>query len=250
MSQQITEIIPHPISSTREASPRFKARMAAGFYLLTILLGIFAQGFVSERLVVSGNAAATASNILAHETLFRLGYAAYLVEMACQITMIVLFYGLLKPVSRSGSLLAAIFGLTGCVIKIFARLFFFAPLLVLGGARYLNVFDAKQLEALALLFLRVNHQAETIAVVFFGLYSLVQGYLVFRSTFWPRLLGVLGAVGGLGWLTYLYEPLATRLLPFILTTALIGAVSMILWLLVFGVNEQRWKEQASATLQP
>lgn len=218
--------------------------MAGVFYLLTILLGIFAQGFVSQQLVVSGNAAATATNILTHEPLFRLGYATYLVEMACQITMVVLFYGLLKPVNRSGSLLAAVFGLTGCVIKILSRLFFFAPLLVLGKAHYLSVFSAEQLQALAFLFLRINFQAETIAVIFFGLCSLVQGCLVFRSTFLPRFLGVLGALGGLGWLTYLYEPLATRLLPFILGTALVGALSMIFWLLVFGVNEQRWKEMA------
>jgi hypothetical protein len=230
----------------REWSPRLLARMTGAFYLLTILTGVFAQGFVSTRLVVPGDAAATATHILTHESLFRLGFAVYLVEMACQITMTVLFYDLLTPVSRRVSLLAAAFGFTGCVIKILSRLFFFAPLLVLGGAHYLSVFTAEQLQALALLFLRVNYQAETMAMVFFGLYALVKGYLVFRSTFLPRILGVLSAVGGVGWLTYLYEPLATRLLPYILAAGLVGAASSILWLLVFGVNERRWKEQASA----
>lgn len=236
----------HPSHAHGVGSPRRLARLAGTFYLLTILLGIFAQAFVSGRLVAPGNASVTAANILQHESLYRAGFAVYLVEMACQITMTVLFYGLLRPVNRNASLLAAIFGLTGCVIKILARLFFFAPLLVLGGARYLSVFDAKQLEALALLFLRMNYVAETIALVFFGLYAVVKGYLIIRSTFLPRILGAIGAVAGLGWLTYLYEPLARGLLPFILAAALIGSASLIGWLLVFGVDEQRWTEQAAA----
>jgi len=158
--------------------------------------------------------------------------------------MTVLFYDLLKPVSRSASILAATFGLIGCTIKTLSRLFFFAPLLVLGGARYLSVFDTKQLQALALLFLRVNYTAETIAMVFFGCYALVKGYLVFRSTFLPRVLGVLSAVGGLGWLIYLYEPLALRLQSYIVGAGVIGSLVSVVWLLIYGVNEQRWKEQA------
>ena len=161
------------------------------FYLLTILTGIFAQGFVSGRLVVDGDAVATATNILTHQSLFQLGFAVYLIEMACQIAMTALFYDLLKPAGRSVSLLAAFFGLTGCVIKTFSRLFFIAPLFILGGAHYLSVFSAEQLQALALLFLKVNDQAPRIALVFFGFYALLTGYLIVRSTFLPRILGVL-----------------------------------------------------------
>jgi Domain of unknown function (DUF4386) len=174
-----------------------------------------------------------------------LAFAVYLIEMACQITMTVLFYDLLKPVSKSASILAATLGLVGCTIKTLSRLFFFAPLLVLGGAHYLSVFDPKQLQALAFLFLRVNYTAETIAMVFFGLYALVKSYLVFRSTFLPRVLGVLSSVGGLGWLIYLYEPLALRLQSYIVGAGVIGSLVSVVWLLVYGVNEQRWKEQAN-----
>src|SRR6266581_1515125 len=117
-----------------ESSPRTLARTAAVFYLLTILAGIFAQGFVSERLLVFSDAAATAANILAHRGLFQLGFTIYLIEMACQITTVALFYVLLRPVSKSIALSAAFLELTGCVIKTFARVFFIVPLFVLGGA--------------------------------------------------------------------------------------------------------------------
>src|ERR1700674_4181606 len=229
-----------------ETSRLLKARITGVLYLLTMLTGIFAQGFVSERLVVDGNAAATAANILAHRGLFQLGFAVYLIEMACQIVMTALFYDLLKPAGRSVSLLAAFLGLAGCVIKTFSRVFFIAPLFVLGGAHYLNVFSTEQLQALALLFLNVNDHGAAIALVFFGFYALLTGYLIIRSTFLPRILGVLSVVGGLGWLSFLYLPLGHRAFPYVAVFAILGAAALIVWLLIFGVNEQKWKKQASA----
>jgi hypothetical protein len=229
-----------------ETSPRLKARVTGVFYLVTILTGVFAQGFVSRTLVVDGDAAATAANLLAHKSLFQLGFAVYLVEMACQIAMTALFYDLLKPAGRSVSLVAAFLGLAGSVIKTFSRVFFIVPLFVLGGAHYLSVFSAEQLQALALLFLKVNDRGAGVALVFFGFYALLTGYLIIRSTFLPRILGVLSVVGGLGWLSFLYLPLAHHAFPYVAVFALLGAAALIVWLLVFGVNEQRWKEQASA----
>src|SRR3984893_7616162 len=161
-----------------KASPRLKARITGVFYLLTVLTGIFAQGFVSGRLVVDGDATITATNILTHRALFQCGFAVYLIEMACQVAMTALFYDLLKPAGRGLSFLAAFIGLTGCIIKTVSRLFFIAPLLVLGGAHYLSVFSAAQLQALALLFLNVNDRGAAIALVFFGFYALVTGYLI------------------------------------------------------------------------
>ena len=229
-----------------ETSPRLKARITGAFYLLAMLTGIFAQGFVSGSLVVDGDAAATATNILTHRGLFQLGFAVYLIEMACQIAMTALFYDLLKPAGRTVSLIAAFLGLTGCIIKTFSRLFFIAPLFILGGAHYLSVFSAEQLQALALLFLKVNDRGAAIALVFFGFYAPLTGYLIIRSTFLPRILGWWSAVAGLGWLTFLSPTLGYRLFPYLVGVGLLGATALILWLLVFGVNEQRWKEQAGA----
>jgi hypothetical protein len=193
------------------AFPQVKARLTGIFFLLTTLLGIFAQVFVSERLVIWGNAAATAANIMNNESLFRLGYAVYLAEIACQIVTTVFFYELLKPVDRSLSLLAACFSLTGIIIKTFSRLFYVAPLFILKGSPDPSGFNTEQLQAIALLFLKVHDQGPAIALVFFGLATLVKGYLIVRSTFLPGFLGFLGILGGTAWMSFLYPPLAFRL---------------------------------------
>jgi hypothetical protein len=183
------------VTRIAEVSPRAKARITGVFYLLTIAAGIFALVFVNDKLVVSGDAAATANSILAHKSLFQLGFTAYLIEMACNVAIAALFYDLLKPVNRGVSLLAAFFSLVGCAIKTIARLFYIAPLLVLGGADYLSVFDPQQLQALALLFLEVNDQGAGIALGFFGFATVLKGYLIVRSTFLPRFLAAQDLIG-------------------------------------------------------
>jgi hypothetical protein len=233
------------VQSIGEASPRRKARIAGVFYLLEMLTGAFAIIFVGGRLFVFGDAAATATNILAHESLLQLGFAANLIQFACYVAVTGLFYDLFRPVNKSLSLLAAFFSLVGCAIGAVSCLFEFAPLTVLGGAPYLSVFTLQQLQALSLMFLKLYGQLFNISFVFFGFYCLLIGYLIFRSTFLPRVLGVLMAIAGLGWLTFLSPALTHALSPYILAAGL-GEVSLTLWLLVAGVNAERWKEQAGA----
>jgi hypothetical protein len=237
-------------------SPRRVARLTGLLFLFTILGGIFAQGFVSERLIDFTDAAATASNILVHKGLLQFGFTAYLIEMACQIVTAALWYQLLKPVNKTVALLALLLELAGCIVKTFARVFFIAAPFVLGGTagsgaaggmnQGLHGFSPEQLQSIALILLKVNDYGAATALAFFGFSTPLNGYLIFRSSYFPRWLGVLGMIGGVGWLTFLYPPLGYRVFPFIALIGLIGAAAMIFWLLVFGVNEEKWKSQAEA----
>jgi Domain of unknown function (DUF4386) len=229
---------------TVEASPRPRARIAGLFYLLVFLTGGLAVP--SFRLVVDSDAAATASNILAHEALFRLGFATLLIDVVLYIAVTLLFYELFKPVNRSLSLLAAFFSLVGCAIQAVSSAFFLTPLVVLGGTQSLSVFKVGELQAQALMFFKLYAQAYNIGLVFFGFYCLLIGYLIFRSTFLPRILGALMAFAGLAWLTFLSPPLANYLLPYNMAVGALAELSLTLWLLVMGVKVERWRAQACA----
>jgi len=234
------------VNGTAEMSPRTKARFAGALYLLYIVAGVYAQAFIADRLFVSGDATTTAANILANQSTFRLGLTVYLLEMAGQVATVVLFYQLLKPVSRTGAMLAAAFELIGCGIKIFSRLFYFAPLLILGGsASYLTAFTREQLDSIALLLFRINNNGAAIALAFFGFSTLLQGWLIYRSGFLPRWLGVIGIIGGFGWLTFLSPPLGMRLFLYLALYGIVGSLATIVWLLTVGVDEQRWRQRAA-----
>jgi len=228
-----------------DVAPRPGARITGTVYLLYFLTAILGELFL-RGIVVDGDAASTANNILAHQLSFRLGLGTSLIATACYIAVTALLYDLFKPVNRSLSLLAAFFSLVGCAILALGSLFQLAPLVVLGGSQYLSVFKVEQLRAMALMFLEMNTQAGNICVVFFGFYCLLIGYLILRSTFMPRILGVPMAIAGLGWLTFLSPPLGNHLSPFILVFGFLAELAFCLWLLVMGVNVPRWKEQASA----
>lgn len=230
-----------------ETSPQVYARVAGLLYLIVIVAGIVAQMVIGGRIIVDGDAAATATNILMHKDLFQLGFTISMIEMACQTAQMALFYFLLKPVNRNVALLALVFSLIGCTIKTLSRLFYIAPLLVLGGSPYLSVFNAEQLKALSLLLLNVNDQAAAMALAFFGFSTFLNGILIFRSAFLPRILGVLSIIGGLGWLTFLYPPLGNQSFMYVLLVGLVGSISMIVWLLAKGVNVDQWEKLA---LQP
>jgi hypothetical protein len=145
------------------------------------------------------------------------GLAANLIAAACYIAVTLLFYDIFKPVNRSVPLVAAFFSLVGCAFGALSP-FHLAPS-------------------------HINN------LVFFGFYCLLIGYLIFRSTFLPGILGVLMAIGGLGWLTFLSPPLANYLSPYNMAPGILGEGALTLWLLVMGVNVQRWREQASAAVE-
>ena len=233
----------------REESPVRRARIAGGLWLLCIVAGV-GSFIAGGPLIVANDAAATAANILANESLFRLGFAANLISGLSYMGVTVFMYYVLKPVSRSLSLLAAFFGLAGVAIGGVAWVSNLAPLSLLHGDQYLGAFTSSQLQAMALVALKLQTHVFFIGMVFFGIQCISIGYLVAQSTFLPRVLGVLLAIGGTCYVIASFAnfllPLRASLVPFVMPVALIGEGSLTVWLLVKGVNEQRWYEQASA----
>lgn len=227
-----------------EASPRLKARIAGVVYLLTFVTGALSNAFIPG--LVGGDAAATVTHIMTHQTSFWLGFAFFVLVDVTYIVVTALFYDLFQPVNRSLSLLAAFFGLVGLAVQAVACILLLVPIVLLGGAQSLSVFSMNQLHALAYVSCSLFHLCFGFANVFFGCYCLLIGYLVFRSTFLPRILGVLMAFAGLGLLTFLVPPLASSLSPYNLALDILGEASLTLWLLVMGVNAERWIEQARA----
>jgi hypothetical protein len=174
----------------RSVSPNFKARLAGGLYVLSLLSALFLELFLSGRL----------------------GHAADFIQMTGMVMVTLLVYDILRPVNGSVALLGAAFNLVGVTLEA----------------------------------IRLTAHGSDIAMVFHGVFCILTGYLVYKSTFLPRVLGALIAIGGLSWLTYLAPPIEAYLSPYNLACGLIGEASVFLWLLVMGVNVPRWREQASA----
>ena len=221
--------------------PRTTARIAGVFYLLVFLLGGFALS-AGGKFTVPNDAAATAANLLAHETAYRIGWASNLLATVCYVVVTALFYRLFKPASRNVSLSAAFFSLVGCGLGAVSSVLQLAPLVILKSAHYASAFKTEQLQALAYMFMRLN--IDNVAFVFFGFYCLQIGYLILKSTFLPRLVGVGMVIAGLGWLTFLWPPLASSLFPYILAPGILSEGLLTVWLLAAGVNAARWNEQA------
>ena len=225
-------------------SPLFKARMGGFCWLLCFLTSIYPL-MISGRLIVAGDPAATAANLLANEALFRSGTAALLISTGFYIAATLFVYEVLKPVNRSLSLLAAFFSMVGCAVGALSCLFDFVPFILLKGAPYLSGFTVEQLGGLSYMFLVVRARANDIGLFFFGLHCLGIGYLILRSTFLPKIIGALMVLAGFGWLTFLSPPHAQSLAPFNMLPGAIGELSLTFWLIAKGVNVQRWNEQAS-----
>ena len=222
-----------------------KAAKIAGFlYLVIIIAGIFAEFFVRSSLIVAGDATATANNIAASEGLFRAGIAADMVMIMCDVAVALLFYVLFKPVSKSLALLAAFFRLAQAAVLGINLLNLFFVLQLLGGAGYLAVFGLDQLQAFVLLFLGAHSIGYSIGLVFFGVHCLILGYLVFKSGYFPRILGVLLMFASLGYLidsfaNFLllnYEAYETIFSLVVFVPAFIAELSFCLWLIFKGAK--------------
>jgi hypothetical protein len=232
-----------------QGSPGLTARIAGVFYLLSILTRMFVEIFVRNRFVVPGDAARTASNILAHEPLFRLGFIGDIIAFASYAVLTALLFELLKPVHRWTSRVAAFFSLIACSTQAVSSLFHMAALVLLDRAPYLNAFSGEQLQALALLCFRLRAICyHNIGLVFFGLYCFLIGLLIAKSTFLPRPIGVLMMLAGLSYVAFLSPPLVARLQPYILVFPGVGQIAFTLWLLLIGLNARKWRDQASGAV--
>jgi len=229
-----------------EISPQTVARWAGVFETLEGVTSSYGQVFILGKLIVSANAAATAANIFAHEPLFWVGYVSSVLGVAFHVAWVALFYELFKPVNKRLSLLAAFVGLVVCAAQALTSLLYLAPLVVLKGGAWLSGFTGEQSQALAYFFLKLNGYAFDMDLVFFGMWCVLAGWLIFNSTFLPRVLGVLLAIDGVGWITYLYPPFASQIFPLIAAASAIAEIPLQLWLIIKGVDPQRWREQAGA----
>lgn len=228
-----------------------KLARAAGFlYLIMIIAGGFAEVFVRGALTVYGDAVATAQNILASEQMYRFGFVADLVVLICGTLLSLIFYILFKPVNKNLSLLALIFSTVAGAVMAVNLLNQLAPLLLLHNTSYLKAFTIEQLETLSLFFLNLQSQGYNISLLLFAFYFPIIGYLVYKSNFLPRILGVIYTMAGLGYLInslawFLFPHLAAYLFPYVLLPAFIGEVSMSMWLIAKGVNPQKSENNLS-----
>ncbi len=225
-------------------TPRTLARLTGALYLVIIACGMFSEVIVRGGLIVRGDAPATIAGILTSEGLFRLGFASDLVVFLCDVAVAILLYVLLRPVDRTLALIAAGFQLVGTAIYGVNLLNHFAVLLIVSGADYLAVFEPAQLQALALLFLDIHKHGYDLGLVFFALHCLVLGYLIYRSGYFPRFLGVLLVLAGLGYLVgsgtlFLFPDGVGAVAP-VYAAPLVGELALCFWLLIKGVSLDAW----------
>jgi hypothetical protein len=235
-------------------STKNPGRFAGVLYVLTSIVGFFAMGYVPNKLIVHGNATATASNILASETLFRLGIAGELIGQASFIFVALALYDLLKGVNpRHASLMVTLI-VVSIPIAFLNELNSIAALVLVRGADFLSVFEKPQRDALAVLFLNLHGRGFVVAELFWGLWLFPLGLLVYRSRFLPRFLGVWLVFAGVAWvilsLTGVLFPQFQDKVDTISQPALFGEIAFMLWLVIKGARPPALDDTASSSPGP
>jgi Domain of unknown function (DUF4386) len=236
--------------SSVERSPQQYARLAGIFYLAIIVLGISGELFVRGTLVVSGDAGATANAISSSSLLWRAGIVGDLLMHAFDVPMLVIFYFLLRPVSEGLALFAAFMHLLQTAVLVMNKLKLLIPLFLMEDSGYLKSFSAEQLHALSYLAIKAHGYGFAIGLIFFGFACLVTGYLIYKSGYLPKIIGVLMLAAGLSYLINSFSLLlvpsfAAAIFPAVLVPAFIGELALALWLIVKGVNLERWAQSKS-----
>jgi hypothetical protein len=220
-----------------ESLPRY-ARVAGVLMLLSIVFGAVGEAYVPGRIIADGDAAATAANILGNATLFRVGFASYMVEGICDIALSVVFYVLLRPVSPNLALLSAFFGIAGMVTFAVAESAYFASSLIVLETAGMESFTTEQRNALTLLSLRISAMIAYLFIAMYGIATMIRGYLIRRSGYFPAVFGVLFMVAGAGFIlrgaTYILAPAYSTDLMLLPMAA--AGIPFMLWLLIRGVK--------------
>jgi len=231
------------------SNPRLYARIAGLLYLLVIVLGAMEEVAIRGRIFVAGDAAATFANMKAMESLWRLGIASELFLGICNIVLTLILYALLRPVSRDLALLATFFGLIATAVETAFTLPLFEALFPLGKAAYLSAFTPDQLAAMTSMSIKAHGTGFGIALLLFGPFFFIVGYLIFKSGFIPKAIGLLYMIPAVCYTTssfalILAPAFANRYYFVMAGPAVIGEGALTLWLLVKGVNVERWRERA------
>jgi hypothetical protein len=228
--------------------PRLLARIAGVFYLIIIACALFAYMYVRGQVIVPGNMAQTATNLLEHERFYRLGFSAAVVVVLCNPPMGLILYELLKVVNPRLALLALVFITVSTTIEAVNLFNYIMPLFTFSLPEYRAAFNPEELQALARGSNRLWGYAFGVSLAFFGVFCVLIGYLLFRSKFFPRVLGVLMIIAGAYYLTnYSFVGfLGFPDIPYIgmLRPTLVAEAALALWLAVIGVNEEEWRAQA------
>ena len=226
-----------------ESSPQLYARIAGILYLVIILMGIGAEALVRNKLFVSGDANATANNIMHADFLWKMGITADLIMHICDLPVMIILYYLLKPVSKKLALLNLSFNLIQTAVLVLNKLNLLAALFFLGDAEYLKSFTPDQLHTLSYLSIKLHDFGFGIGLIFFGFVCLLEGYLIFRSVYFPKTIGVLMTVAGICYLTNSFVLILVPQFSSIalLMPCLLAELSFSLWLIFKGVNLSIWK---------
>ena len=230
-----------------EFSPQPYARAGGVAYLIIIVAGFLAEMFIRNKLIISGDPAGTARNIIAHPLLWRTGIACDLLMHVCDAVVSIVYYVLLKPVNKTLALMSLFLGLVQTAVLVASKMNLVMPLLLLSNSDYLKSLDLNTLQTFAYLSIVAHDYGYGIGLIFFGCSCLINGWLIIKSGYFPRMLGFMIQIAGVCYLVnsfalILSPALAHALFPTILLPSLIGELFMCIWLLFKGVNITKWKE--------
>ena len=226
------------------------ARLGGLLFLVSLVAGGFGEAYAPSQIIVSGDAGMTAHQVLSSNMLFRAGFAAYTIEALCDVALAGVFFVLMRAANGGVAILFVLFHLMATATFAFAEVFYFAPAFILSNDSYTRSFAVEQLNALALLSLNIYGFAGTFSQVFYGVASILLGYLIYRSDYLPRVIGAIWILSGVAFVFSVY---AEVMVPAYNSSALaaptfLALVVTMLWLLIRGVDVAKWESRSRSSV--